>query len=240
MNILITGGSSGLGAAITQELAKEASNTVYFTYHKSISKAQEICQKFSNTKAIKCDFTNSEELDELLSQIENLDIDVLINNAVTSKIDMKHFDKVQPSYFVDGFTNNILPTIRISQKCFAKFKKKKSGRVITVLTSFLLNKPPLGCAEYVAAKAYLASLAKSWANEYIKYNISSNCISPSFMQTDFTSDTDERVIEEQVANHPLKKLLSTEEVAASVSYLVHCSLHVNGINLVLNAGSNLV
>ena len=77
------------------------------------------------------------------------------------------------------------------------YKKKRKGKIITILTSFLLNSPPIGSSSYVANKAYLKSLTKSWANENIKFNVTSNTISPSFMQTNFTSDVDERIIDHQ-------------------------------------------
>ncbi|MEI6311431.1 MAG: SDR family oxidoreductase [Bacteroidota bacterium] len=240
MKILITGGSSGLGLAMTKKLAMDDGNFIYFTYNSSIERANELMAAHSNTKAIKCDFTNESELQNLLNEIESFDLDVLINNAISSKITMKHFDKMDIDIFKNSFLHNIIPTIQITQKCVAGFKKKKQGRIITTLTSFLANKPPTGCSEYVASKAYLESLSKSWASEYIKYNISSNCISPSFMLTDFTNDTDERMIEEQTAQHPLKRLLDPAEVADTISYLTTCSLQINGINLFINAGTNLI
>ena len=60
------------------------------------------------------------------------------------------------------------------------------------------------------------------------------------MLTDFTNDTDERMIEEQTAQHPLKRLLDPAEVADTISYLTTCSLQINGINLFINAGTNLI
>lgn len=56
MNILITGGASGLGEAITKKLAKDINNNVYFTYFKSETNAKKIKFDFSNAFPIKCDF----------------------------------------------------------------------------------------------------------------------------------------------------------------------------------------
>ncbi|MNE75886.1 3-oxoacyl-[acyl-carrier-protein] reductase FabG1 [compost metagenome] len=103
----------------------------------------------------------------------------------------------------------------------------------------MLNTPPLGASSYVANKAYLGSLVKSWATENAKFNISSNAISPSFMQTNLTSDVDERIIEQIVNDHPLKKILTVEEVAESVLFLTNASSQINGVDIVLNAGTNI-
>ena len=65
----------------------------------------------------------------------------------------------------------LIPTILITQSVLNDFRKKKKGKIITILTSFLLNTPPIGASTYVANKAYLGSLVKSWATENIKFNI---------------------------------------------------------------------
>lgn len=240
MNILITGGASGLGASISQTLLNDKNNFVYFTYHHSVNSASLLELENGNIKGIKCNFNDPEELNLLLRDLSGLEIDVLINNAFSTKISMKHFHKMSVEDFEMGFSSNIIPTIKIVQTLLPKFRKKKFGKIITILSSAIINKPPLGYAEYVAAKAYLHSLAKSWASENANYGITSNCISPSFMKTNLTSDTDDRVIEEIIANHPLKRLLTPLEVADSVMFLVNCSQQINGINLTINSASNVI
>jgi len=100
----------------------------------------------------------------------------------------------------------------------------------------LLNTPPIGSAVYVANKAYLEKLTKVWASENAKFNISSNSVSPSFMQTNLTAGIDERVVEQIKENHPLKNLLTVDEVAETVSFLVNASNQINGIDIIINAG----
>ncbi|MDA7855146.1 SDR family oxidoreductase [Cyclobacteriaceae bacterium] len=108
------------------------------------------------------------------------------------------------------------------------------------MTSFLLDSPPIGTSSYVANKAYLKSLTKSWANENKKFNISSNSISPSFMLTNFTSEVDERIIDQIINDHPLKKILGTSDVAETIAFLANSSQQINGIDLVINAGDNII
>ncbi|MNX50464.1 3-oxoacyl-[acyl-carrier-protein] reductase FabG [compost metagenome] len=239
MNILVTGGASGLGEAITRILARDSDNTVYFTYSNSAANAQKIEFEFSNTVSVKCDFKNSSEVQSLVNKIDDLKLDVLINNAYCGSPITTYFHKIPEDTFSSEFMFNIMPTILITQAVINSFRKKKKGKVITILTSFLLNTPPLGASSYVANKAYLGSLVKSWATENAKFNISSNAISPSFMQTNLTSDVDERIIEQIVNDHPLKKILTVEEVAESVLFLTNASSQINGVDIVLNAGTNI-
>jgi NAD(P)-dependent dehydrogenase (short-subunit alcohol dehydrogenase family) len=239
MNILITGGASGLGEAITRLLAKDKNNKVYFTYTNSKVNANKIEFEFDNAISIKCDFKDIESVKSLTNKIDQLNLDVLINNAFTGSFLKSHFHKILVDDFFMDFKHNILPNIEITQETIKNFRKKKSGKIITILTSALLDLPPIGSSVYVANKAYLKKLTEVWATENIKFNITSNSVSPSFMQTKLTSEFDERIVEQMKSDHPLKKLLTVEEVAETVLFLTYASKQINGLDIILNSGVNI-
>lgn len=239
MKILITGGASGLGEAITRKLSQDSQNTVYFTYNSSKKKALEITAQFPNAVAWQCDFNQSESIKDLLIKMKEVNIDVLVNNAIAN-MTTDHFQKINPTTFADSFISNVLPVLIITQEAIRIFRKKRFGRILTILTSYLVNTPPIGLSEYTSNKAYLHAMSKSWATENIKFNITSNCISPSFMLTELTKGTDDRVLDQLKDNHPLKKLLTPEEVACSVKYLLGATENINGINLIVNSGENIL
>lgn len=239
MNILITGGASGLGRAITELLAQESTNNIYFTYCKSQNKAHEIELKFTNSKSIQCDFSKQADMKNLVNDLQQIDIDVLINNAYSGDVVPTYFHKINTQELASDFSKNILPVVEITQEAIKIFRKKKFGKIITILTSYLTNTPPTGLAKYVAGKAYLEKLTKIWASENIRFNITSNTVSPSFMLTGLTEETDDRIIEQMIDQHPLKKLLTVNEVAQSIQFLVQASQHINGTDMLMNAGSNL-
>ena len=143
MKVLITGGASGLGEAITRKAAELITNRVYFTYNSSLSNAGAIEADFSNAFGIKCDFTSPAELDSLLARMPELDLDVLVHNAITG-MSKKHFHKIEADTFLRSFQDNVLPVIRLTQQALSLFRKKKSGKIITILTSALINRPPIG------------------------------------------------------------------------------------------------
>lgn len=238
MNILITGGASGLGKALTERLLQNSEHHIYFTYSKSAEKANQITQNAKNSTAIQCDFLDTKSVENLLEETEKMDLDVVINNAFTG-FEKKHFHKIDPTYFSGSFENNVLPVLKITQKVIKLFKKKKSGKIITILSSAILDNPPIGWSTYVANKNYLLSMSKSWATENIKSNITSNCVSPSFLMTPLNEDVDERIVEKMVEGHPLKKMLTVEEVAETIHYLTTASNQINGVNIVMNAGQHL-
>ena len=239
MKVLVTGGASGLGEGITRKIAQNLAYKVYFTYLNSHEKADQIENEFSNTKGIRCDFKNQNDITNLCSRLKELDIDVLVNNAYHGDFIKSYFHKTDLSDFSSSFNDNVLPTVELSQAAINVFRKKKFGKIITISSAALVNVVPLGASVYAANKAYLEQLAKVWASENAKFNITSNIISPAFMLTSFTKSVDERLVEQIIDSHPLKKLLTVGEVADSVYFLIQATQQINGVNLIINAGSSL-
>lgn len=196
-------------------------------------------QLYPNTKAIYCDFENETAIDALCDEFSGWNLHALVNNACTL-ITHNHFHKLASETIKVNFKKNVLSTIQITQKAITHFRKNRFGRIITITTAFLLNNPPVGLSSYVAEKAYLASLSKSWANENKNFNITSNCIAPSMMLTNFTHSIDERVIEQAIEAHPFQSLLTIEETAEAVGQMLLASRHVNGATWVLNGGMNVI
>ncbi len=72
MNILITGGASGLGEIITKTLASDSNNFIYFTFCNSYKNAIQLENDFKNVKGIKCDFKSASELSSLVTTINTI------------------------------------------------------------------------------------------------------------------------------------------------------------------------
>jgi NAD(P)-dependent dehydrogenase (short-subunit alcohol dehydrogenase family) len=239
MNILITGGSSGLGRAVVRLMAADQEHRVYFTYNRGRENALSLTGAFPNVHALEADFSRPEHIEKLLESMDAMDPEVLVNNAYAGSPQGVHFHKTDPEDFLSSFKNNLIPTIRISGKALLIFRKKKFGKIINVLSSALLNTPPAGYSVYAANKAYLWELSKAWNKEYAQYNITSNCIAPGYMTTDF-AQADERMVEQMRLNHPLKKLLSPEEAAELVKFLILSPQQLNGVTIPINAGQALL
>ncbi|CAN5286898.1 3-oxoacyl-[acyl-carrier-protein] reductase [soil metagenome] len=239
MRILITGGSSGIGEAITRTLAvASADNNIMITYNRSAQNADLLTKEFPNISCTQTDFTNEQSVASLCTLMAQDPFDVLINNAITG-ISKNYFHKIDAAEFISGFLNNLIPTVRITQAFITSARKRKSGRIITVLSSYIHGAPPSGLSGYVAEKNYLKSLTKSWAIENAPFNIVSNSISPGYISTNLNSDTDERVVEEMTARHPLKKLLTGKEVAETVKFLVYTTAQLNGQDIIINSSQTI-
>ena len=239
MNILITGGTGGLGRAIVDDFAKGARNNIYFTYCHSGEKAQAITDTYANVRGIRCDYGEAGSLETLLSAIDGMNLDVLVNNAWWGKPDAIRFGQLTGERIRDTFCNNVLPLVAITQEALKTFRKKKGGKIITILTAYLRGVPPIGYGLYASTKAYIAQMVRTWSVEYARYGITSNSVSPEFMRTDFTGGTDERVIEQMEQAHPLKRLLEPKEVAEVVRFLAEASPQINGVDIPVTAGTRL-
>jgi 3-oxoacyl-[acyl-carrier protein] reductase len=238
MNFLITGGASGLGYAITKAIAAQYPDSkIYFTFFSSAVASNQLQTDFKNTEGIRCNFFNKQDIETLIKFIENNTVDVLINNALTGLV-KQYAHKLNDDDILTSFEADVLVPLKITNAFINVSRKKKFGKIITILSSAIINMPPAGWALYAANKNYLLSMHKSWAAENKNFNITSNCVSPDFMATPLNAGEDERVVETMITKHPLKKLLTVDEAAQTVLFLCQASQHLNGQNIILNAAQN--
>ena len=236
MKILVSGGANGLGESITKVLLQQNHN-VYFTYCKSREKAIRIEKEYKNATAVHYDFFDRESVLKLKASLKDWDLDVIVNNAYHGSFIKTYFHKIPLQDFESEFQSNVLAFIDLNQEVISGFRKKKFGKIITILSSALVGSPPIGSSIYSANKAYIREICKMWVIENQKFNITSNTVSPAFMKTDFTKQIDERLVEQMIENHPLKKMLSPQEVADSILFLVNSGQQINGLDIVINAGT---
>lgn len=239
MNILVTGGSSGLGKALVKMLAPESGNTISFTYCKGKTSADELESTYSNVHAYHVDFTNISSVDDFAMIIPDLQIDVLINNAYSGQAQGTHFHKTDINDFTKAFLDNLLPTIKVTQACIIGMRKRKFGKIVNIITSYVMDVPPAGFSIYASTKAYLRQLSRSLSKEYGKYNITSNCVLPEYMVTSFGKVEDFQ-LEQMISNHPLKQLLKPEEVAEIICSIIHSSQQLNGVDIPINAAQHIM
>ncbi|MBQ9312823.1 MAG: SDR family oxidoreductase [Bacteroidales bacterium] len=241
MNILITGGTSGLGKNTVEILANDG-HQVYFSYlatEEFVTVAKQMERNFDNVKGLSLNFCESESVDVFCSSIKDLGIDVLINSTYVGKPQTTYFHKISPEDISRSFEENIIPTIKITQAVLDGMKKRRFGKIINIITEAVIGLPPMGYTIYVAKKAYLMELSNILNKEYTRYNITSNCILPAYMQTKF-AEVDERILEQMQIEHPLKELLTVEEVSQCIKFFVDASQQVNGVKLPINAGTKLM
>lgn len=241
MNILVTGGNSGLGKATVTLLAKEG-HKVFFSYlpvEQCTIEANEMVKDNSTLTPLPLNFCEPDSVNSFCEQVKALDIDVLVNSAYAGKAQGNHFLKTPAEDFLVAFQNNAIPTIRITQACLEGMRKRKFGKIINIITSYVIDTPPTGMAIYTATKAYLKQISRSISKEFGRFNITSNCLLPEYMNTNFGKVEDFQ-LEQMTAAHPLKRLLTPAEVAEVILHFVNSSQQLNGVEMPINAAQHII
>lgn len=218
---IVTGASSGIGSAIAMHLA-ESGAIVIINYASSVAGAEkvreEIIAKGGRAELKQCDVSSFEDTKAMMTEVKKEfgSIDILVNNAGITKDNLlmrmkeEEFDKVIDVNLKGAF-NCIKHVSRIMMK-------QRSGRIINI-SSVVGRLGNMGQANYAASKAGLIGLTKATARELAGRNITVNAVAPGFIQTKMTDVLNEDIKEMMLANIPLQKFGTCEDVANAVSFL---------------------
>lgn len=238
-SILITGGASGLGKSIAKQLASRENDEIIITYNTSKIEAEELANQYENISILRYDLTDFDSRKEFLSTISEQKIDILINNAYYTDLTQAYFHKTPKDKFYNEFSNNLVPFVELNQLIVSKLRKNKGGRILTILTSGLHGSKPIGWASYLSFKSATKTICETIAKENARFGVVSNMISPSLMETEMTRVFDNRILDSLRESHPLKRFLRPEEVSELVEYMIGSSLHINGVDILLDAGQSI-
>ena len=214
-NILITGGSRGIGKSIVEVLFNSGAN-VGFTFSSSQSAANEIAKNLNSSSqkciAYKSDASKLDQCENLVESFLNdfETIDVLINNAGITKDNLlmrmgeDDFDKVMEV--------NLKSVFNMIKACQRVFLKNRNGSIIN-MSSVVGVKGNAGQSNYAASKAGIIGFSKSIAQELGSRSIRCNVIAPGFIKTEMTDNLSDSIIESWTENIPLKRPGESNDVA---------------------------
>lgn len=206
-NVIITGGSRGIGRGIATTFAKHGAN-VAFTYNSSTQAAEELVKELEGfgvkAKAYQsdaADFDKAQELAKLV--LEDFgQIDALVNNAGITKDNLlmrmseEDFDKV--------IKVNLNSVFNLTKAVLRPMLKQRKGSIIN-MSSVVGIKGNAGQSNYSASKAGIIGFSKSVALELGSRNIRSNVIAPGFIETEMTEKLDENTVQGWRDSIPLKR-----------------------------------
>ena len=231
--ILITGATGGIGNALVKKFVSLEGN-VLATGTKT-EKLNDLKKEFPNINILKFDISDHSKIEEFIentsSQLAGLD--VLINNA---GINMDNLSlRMKDEEWKKVIDVNLGSTFFLCKYAIKKMLKNKYGRIVNI-TSIVGHTGNLGQANYAASKAAIIGMSKSLAIEYAKKNITINCVSPGFIQSNMTDKIVESIKAVLTSRIPMSKLGTGEDVSNTVaflssdaaSYITGQTLHVNG------------
>ena len=232
--ILITGASRGIGRETAIMLSKDG-HTVIANYNKSEEKANEL--KKYNIDTYKADVSNREQVKELINYTLNKykKIDVLINNAGISKVQM--FTDVTDEDWKKIITTNLYSAFCVSQEVLPNMIHNKNGCIINI--SSIWGQIGASCESiYSISKAGLDAMTKSLAKELGPSNIRVNSIAPGFIDTDMNKNITNEEKEELIKDIPLQKIGKPCDIAKCIQWLIDDN-YTTGQIISINGGWNI-
>ena len=217
--VIVTGGTRGIGKAVSESFLK-AGAAVVAVYASNDDAANAMLDQWKGQPLTveKLDISDYPAVERFFDDFDkrNDSLEVLVNNAgirrdsVLGMMPKDDWDKV--------IDTNLTGTFNMSKFGLMKMLQNKFGRIITI-TSPSGKMGFAGQANYAASKAGQVALAKSLSKEAARRNITVNCVSPGFIDTELISDLPDEMLKAYRKQVPLGRFGDPEEVAAAVRFL---------------------
>jgi 3-oxoacyl-[acyl-carrier protein] reductase len=241
MNVLLTGGSRGIGRAAVHAL-HESGASVVFTYNREHDMANDLCKKLgSRVWAEHCDISDHAALPPLVERtIARLgSIDVLVNNAGIYA-ENPFFGTDYESWrkgWQRTFDINLFGAANLTFLVLQHMRERGRGKILNIV-SRSSHRGELAYADYGASKAALNNLTKSIARSCAADGITSVAIAPGFIETDMAADALQEYGENVKAEIPMGYVGSADEVASIIAFFATDSAnYANGATIDVNGGS---
>ncbi|WP_416797247.1 acetoacetyl-CoA reductase [Ciceribacter azotifigens] len=214
---LVTGGTRGIGAAISVAL-KTAGYRVVANYAGNDEKAKVFAEK-TGIQVRRWDVSNYQACADGIAEIEAAvgPVEVLVNNAGITRDAMFH--KMTPQQWEEVIGTNLTGVFNMTHTVWSGMRDRSFGRVITI-SSINGQKGQVGQANYSAAKAGDLGLTRALAQEGAAKGITVNAICPGYIATEMVLAVPEKVLNERIIPQiPVGRLGQPEEIARVVVFL---------------------
>ncbi|MBP9752605.1 MAG: acetoacetyl-CoA reductase [Proteobacteria bacterium] len=237
MIAFVTGGTRGIGEAISIDLKKKG-YTVIAAYASNIEKAKAF-SKEHGIEVVACDVTDEQKCQETLHNIiqKHGTIDVLVHNAGITRDSFFH--KMTSAQWHEVISTNLNSCFNVTRPVIEHMRQKNYGRII-VISSINGLKGQMGQTNYSAAKAGIIGFVKALSLENAAKGITVNAIAPGYIATEMVEAIDSKIVESIKAQIPVQRLGSPTEVAHAVCFLSDkLSGFITGETLNINGGQYL-
>ncbi len=237
---LVTGATRGIGRAIALALAGAGYRvTGTATSAAGAATISEALAAFPGCQGIELDVTDGAALDAAIDTLVKTQggLHVLVNNAGITRDGLSM--RMKDDDWDAVHDTNLKAVFRACRAATRPMMKQRYGRLINI-TSVVGAIGNAGQANYAAAKAGVAGLTRALARELGGRNITANCVAPGFIATDMTQGLPEAVKTALLAQIPLGRLGSAEEVAHAVLFLASKEAgYITGTELAVNGGMHM-
>lgn len=231
---LVTGGTRGIGSAIAKRL-KADGYTVACSYVGHV-KTAEIFSSNTGIPTYRWDAGDYNACHDGIAQIEKElgPISILVNNAGITQDSFFH--KMTPDQWLSVIQTNLISVFNITHQLISGMRERQYGRIINI-SSINGQKGQIGQTNYCAAKSGILGFTRALALESASKGITVNAVAPGYIGTDMVAGVKEDVLLKIVAQIPVGRLGTPEEIARAVSFLASPDASfVTGATLSINGG----
>ncbi|HXW73540.1 MAG TPA: 3-oxoacyl-ACP reductase FabG [Steroidobacteraceae bacterium] len=234
---VVTGASRGIGQAIALALGGAGARVIgTATSEEGAARVSAALASHGyNGRGTVLDAASPASIDALIGQLEKAAElpAILVNNAAITRDTL--LLRMKPEDWDAVIATNLTAVFRLCKACARQMIKERRGRIVNIASVVGLTGNP-GQANYAAAKAGLLGFTKSLARELASRGITVNAVAPGFIDTDMTRSLSDEQRTALLAQIPLGRLGTAEDVAEAVlflaspraAYITGETLHVNG------------
>lgn len=237
---LITGASGGIGNAVARALHARGATVVLSGTRKDVldSLADELGKRAFSAVCDLHDAGSVESLPKAAEDISGSGVDILVNNAGVTRDNL--FLRMKDAEWDEVLLVDLTAAFRLCRGVLRNMMRKRWGRIVTI-TSIVGATGNPGQGNYAAAKAGLAGMTKSLAQEVASRNITVNCVAPGFIATAMTGVLSESQKAALLTRIPAGRMGMPDDVAAAVLYLASGeAAYVTGQTLHVNGGMAMI
>ncbi len=234
---IVTGGTRGIGAGISQELVRQG-YTVAANYGGNTEAAAEFA-KSCDASTYRWDVSDFDACVEGVRKVEEDlgPVSVLVNNAGVTRDGVMH--KMNHKQWMEVIQTNLCSCFNMARAVIEGMRERRYGRIVNI-GSMNGQAGQYGQINYAAAKSGIHGFTKALAQEGAAHGITVNAVAPGYIETGMVAAVPEKVLEKIVAGIPVRRLGRPYEIARGVAFLVDKdSGFITGSTLSINGGQHM-
>jgi 3-oxoacyl-[acyl-carrier protein] reductase len=233
---LVTGGTRGIGAAISRDLVARGAR-VHAVYRADSAAAEKLRAELGDAfSVVAADLALPDVADRIVETVVEKAgrLDVLVNCAGAT--DDRLLLRTRSSDLRGSLAVNLEAVVLLSRAALQPMLKQRYGRIVSV-SSVVASMGNPGQTAYAAAKAGVEGFTRSLAREVASRGVTANCVAPGWIATELTAHTDDAARARALQATPLGRAGTPEEVACAVTFLAsERAGYITGTVLQVNGG----